>query len=140
EGLAAATGDERFALDCYRRFIQMFGDVVMGVAHHRFEEVLERQKRRQSVELDMELNPESLRRVIEGYKELVGASAGRPFPQEPREQLTMAIQAVFDSWNSDRALVYRRVNRIPAHYGTAVNVQTMVFGNMGNDSGTGVVF
>ncbi|TDA70195.1 MAG: pyruvate, phosphate dikinase [Clostridia bacterium] len=138
--LAANTGDERFALDCYRRLIQMFGDVVMGVEHEKFEEVLVGVKEKKGVQLDNELEPEDLRQVIAGYKELIRRETGRDFPQDPQEQLLAAIRAVFGSWNNQRAIVYRRINKIPDNLGTAVNVQTMVFGNMGNDSGTGVAF
>ncbi|BDG61370.1 pyruvate, phosphate dikinase [Caldinitratiruptor microaerophilus] len=137
---AEATGDPRFAWDCYRRFIQMFGNVVLGIAHHRFEEIFFEHKRRAGVEADYQVPAEALRRVVEDYKALVRQEAGREFPQEPREQLRLAIQAVFESWNNPRAIVYRQVNKIPDDLGTAVNVQSMVFGNMGMDSGTGVVF
>lgn len=140
EGLAKAAGDERFALDCYRRFLQMFGNVVLGVEHEIFERELERLKREEGVRFDHELSPPALRRLLEAYKRVIRAHAGRDFPQEPREQLELAVRAVFNSWNNHRAIVYRRLNKIPDDLGTAVNVQTMVFGNMGADSGTGVAF
>ncbi|MCG0277540.1 MAG: pyruvate, phosphate dikinase [Thermanaeromonas sp.] len=140
QGLAANTGDERFALDCYRRFIQMFGDVVLGIEHGKFEAILEKHKERIGAKFDHELTPEALKEVIAEYKELVKAETGREFPQDPQEQLRMAIRAVFDSWNNPRAIVYRKINKIPDDLGTAVNIQTMVFGNMGSTSGTGVAF
>ncbi|MGI6364699.1 MAG: pyruvate, phosphate dikinase [Bacillota bacterium] len=138
--LANVTGDRRFALDCYRRFIQMFGDVVMGIPHHDFEAALSRLKERQGVEDDTQLEASHLAELVETYKGIVLKQAKKPFPQEPLEQLKMAVQAVFDSWNNNRAIVYRRINKIPEHYGTAVNVQEMVFGNAGDDSATGVLF
>lgn len=140
KGLIAGTGDERFALDCYRRFIQMFGDVVLGIEHAAFEDILEEAKKAQGATYDYELSPEALKEVIGKYKELVRSRIGREFPQDPMEQLMMAVRAVFDSWNNQRAIVYRRINKIPDDLGTAVNVQAMVFGNMGLDSGTGVAF
>ncbi|MCR4418601.1 MAG: pyruvate, phosphate dikinase [Clostridia bacterium] len=140
EGLVKATGDERFALDCYRRFLQMFGDVVMGVEHAAFERELERVKEEEGVKFDHELTPPALRRVITAYQQLIRTRAGRDFPQDPTRQLELAIEAVFNSWNNQRAVVYRRLNKIPDDLGTAVNVQTMVFGNLGPDSGTGVAF
>jgi pyruvate,orthophosphate dikinase len=140
EVLAEGTGDERFALDCYRRFINMFGDVVMGVEHHRFERILDHQKKRAGASFDNELSAADWRDVIGEYKKLIQKEAGRSFPQDPMEQLFMSVFAVFNSWNNDRANVYRRINRIPDDLGTAVNIQSMVFGNMGSDSGTGVAF
>ncbi|WP_338825027.1 Pyruvate, phosphate dikinase [Moorella humiferrea] len=140
KGLAAQTGDERFALDCYRRFIQMFGNVVLGIEHNNFEAVLEKHKERLGVKFDNELTPEALREVIAEYKDVVKSHSGRDFPQDPKEQLYMAIRAVFNSWNNPRAIVYRKINKIADDLGTAVNIQTMVFGNMGNTSGTGVAF
>lgn len=140
EAVAAGTGNERFALDCYRRFINMFGDVVMGVEHHRFERILDRQKEKAQVRFDNQLTAEDWREVVDEYKKLIQKETGRSFPQEPLEQLFMAVYAVFNSWNNDRAIVYRKINKIPDELGTAVNIQTMVFGNMGNDSGTGVAF
>jgi len=140
EALAKVTGNRRFALDCYRRFIQMFGDVVMGIPHHDFEAALTSLKEKAGVRLDTELDTDQLAGLVESYKEIVIKQVKLPFPQDPMEQLKMAIQSVFDSWNNNRAIVYRRINKIPEHYGTAVNVQEMVFGNAGDDSGTGVLF
>ncbi|MCL8208956.1 MAG: pyruvate, phosphate dikinase [Actinomycetia bacterium] len=140
EGLARVTADRRFALDSYRRFIQMFGNVVMHLDLGRFEAVLEAVKAAHGVHEDQALTPAALEQVIARYLALVEEATGKPFPTDPRVQLEMAIRAVFDSWNNPRAQVYRRVNRIPDTLGTAVNVQTMVFGNMGETSGTGVLF
>ncbi len=140
EALASATGNERFALDCYRRFINMFGDVVMGVEHHRFERILENQKEKFQIYLDNQLSAGNWREIIAEYKKLIQKETGRLFPQDPMEQLFMAVHAVFNSWNNDRAHVYRKINKIPDDLGTAVNIQAMVFGNLGNDSGTGVAF
>ncbi|MBU4532539.1 MAG: pyruvate, phosphate dikinase [Eubacteriales bacterium] len=140
EGLVRSTGDERFALDCYRRFIHMFGDVVMGVEHYHFEAILQAQKDRSRVSFDHELTAAGWAEVINRYKTLIQDETGRTFPQDPFEQLFMAIFAVFNSWNTDRAITYRKINKIPDTLGTAVNVQTMVFGNMGSDSGSGVAF
>ena len=140
QGVAAATGDPRFAKDCYRRFIQMFADVVMSVESHQFENVLERIKSKNNLENDFELSPEMLDEVIAEFKSVIRHKTGKDFPQEPGQQMMMAVQAVFDSWNNDRANVYRRINDIPDNLGTAVNVQSMVFGNMGDDCGTGVAF
>ncbi|HHW61033.1 MAG TPA: pyruvate, phosphate dikinase [Syntrophomonadaceae bacterium] len=140
QGLAKLTGDERFAYDCYRRFIQMFSDVVLGIEHAMFDEIVERHKRKLSVIFDYELPAEELMIIIGEYKELVEQEQGRSFPQDVQEQLILAIQAVFDSWNNPRADYYRRLNKIPEDLGTAVNVQAMAFGNMGNDCGTGVAF
>lgn len=140
EGLARATSNERFALDCYRRFIQMFSDVVLEVPHYQFETVLERHKERLGVHYDHELDAATLREVVKEYKAITRREAGVDFPQDPMEQLLLAVKAVFRSWNNQRAIVYRKINGIPDHLGTAVNVQTMVFGNMGNDCGTGVAF
>ena len=138
--LAEATGNERFALDCYRRFIQMYGDIVLNVEFNKFEDALERNKRRFRVEYDHELQPEHLKKIIDEYKEIIKSSTGSEFPQEPMEQLRKAVMAVFESWNNPRAQVYRRVNKIPDDLGTGVNIQTMVFGNTGDNSGTGVAF
>lgn len=138
--LAEATGNERFALDCYRRFIQMYGDIVLNVAFNRFEDALDRNKRRFRVEYDHELQPEHLKKIIDEYKEIIKSSTGSEFPQEPMEQLRESVMAVFASWNNPRAQVYRKVNKIPDDLGTGVNVQTMVFGNTGDNSGTGVAF
>ncbi|MBX5466787.1 MAG: pyruvate, phosphate dikinase [Firmicutes bacterium] len=140
EGLARLTADRRFALDSYRRFIQMFGNVVMHLEHRRFEEILAEVKAEEGVRDDPALSPAALSRVIARYRELVRDATGQPFPDDPRQQLEMAIRAVFDSWNNPRAVVYRRINKIPEDLGTAVNVQSMVFGNMGDDSATGVLF
>ncbi|HCX79254.1 MAG TPA: pyruvate, phosphate dikinase, partial [Firmicutes bacterium] len=124
----------------YRRFIQMFGDVVLGIPHHDFEASLSKLKERAGVKLDTELDAQQLAGLVETYKEIINKEIKEPFPQQPLEQLKMAVQAVFDSWNNNRAIVYRRINKIPEHYGTAVNVQEMVFGNSGDDSATGVLF
>lgn len=140
EAVAAGAGDERFALDCYRRFINMFGEVVMGVEHHYFESILERQKEKAGVRFDHQLSAGEWREVVAEYKKLIKKETRQTFPQDPYEQLFMAIAAVFNSWNNDRAVIYRKINRIPDDLGTAVNVQAMVFGNMGSDSGTGVAF
>ncbi|MCY0879147.1 MAG: pyruvate, phosphate dikinase [Firmicutes bacterium] len=140
EGLAALTQNRRFALDSYRRFIQMFGNVVMHMEHRRFEEVLDQIKAQAGISLDTELTEGHLTTVIDRYLALVHESTGQRFPDDPRDQLVMAIQAVFDSWNNPRAQVYRRVNKIADDLGTAVTVQSMVFGNMGNTSATGVLF
>ncbi|MEE0433942.1 MAG: pyruvate, phosphate dikinase [Peptococcaceae bacterium] len=140
KGFAALTGDERFALDCYRRFIQMYANVVMGVDSYKFDNIIEKIKSDQGVKDDYELNVDSLHKLIELYKGVVAKEKGMDFPQDPKEQLVMAITAVFDSWGNNRAIVYRRINKIPDDIGTAVNVQSMVFGNMGPTSGTGVAF
>ena len=140
KGLAAKTGNERFAYDSYRRFIQMFGDVVMEISKSKFDKIFDGQKAKSGVTLDVELTAEDLQEVIKGYKELYKAEIGVDFPQEPKDQLLAAIQAVFRSWNNDRAILYRKLNRIPNDLGTAVNVQSMVFGNTGETSGTGVAF
>jgi pyruvate,orthophosphate dikinase len=136
-GLAKKTGDERFALDCYRRFIQMFSNVVLGAEHEKFEKILEKYKKGKQ---DTDLTPADLRMIIKDYKSLVEKETGKPFADEPKKQLIMSILAVFNSWNNKRAKTYRKINRIPENMGTAVNIQTMVFGNMGWDSGTGVGF
>lgn len=140
KGLAEKTGNERFAYDSYRRFIQMFGNVVMEVPHEKFEEIISEVKKKKNATYDTELDAEDWKEVIEGYKKLIREETGRDFPQDPKEQLLMAVEAVFKSWNNQRAKVYRRINKIPDDLGTAVNVQAMVFGNKGNDSGTGVAF
>src|SRR6188768_2160507 len=140
ESLAGTSGDPRFAWDSYRRFIQMYADVVMGVDHGLFEEALEIAKEDRGVQLDTELTERDLWDLARGYKKVVREEAGREFPDDPWEQLHGAIAAVFDSWESDRAKVYRRLNDIPGDWGTAVNVQAMVFGNMGDTSATGVAF
>ncbi len=139
-GLAKKTGNPRFAWDCYRRFIQMFGSVVMGLEKHEFEERIEALKKRRKVKLDTELTAEDLEQLAGEFKDLVKKRKNRPFPQSPVEQLALARDAVFRSWNNDRAIYYRRQNGIPDDLGTAVNVQAMVFGNLGDTSGTGVGF
>ncbi|MGE0222475.1 MAG: pyruvate, phosphate dikinase [Acetobacteraceae bacterium] len=140
EALAAEAKDERFAWDSYRRFIQMYGSVVLGVDHHRFEEIIEHAKLSTGVIEDTALKAKDWRDVVESYKDLVHQETGKPFPQEPDEQLWGAIGAVFGSWMNPRAITYRRLHDIPAEWGTAVNVQAMVFGNMGDDCATGVCF
>ncbi len=140
KGLAKKSNNERFAYDSYRRFIQMFGNVVLGIPHEKFEEILDHYKKEQGAKLDSELTAETLKKVVEAYKELVKKETGKDFPQDPYQQLEMAIKAVFDSWNNERAIIYRKLHNIPEDYGTAVNIVTMVFGNMGDDSGTGVAF
>jgi pyruvate,orthophosphate dikinase len=140
DGLAAISGDPRFAWDSYRRFIQMYSDVVLGLDHGRFEEALEIAKEDKGVHLDTELEAEDWRRLAARYGEIVEEHLGKPFPSDVHDQLWGAIGAVFGSWQSDRAKVYRRLNGIPGDWGTAVNVQAMVFGNMGETSATGVAF
>lgn len=140
EGLARLTQNRRFALDSYRRFIQMFGNVVMHMEHHRFEAILDEVKEAAGVTLDPDLTESDLELLIGRYKALVHEVSGREFPEDAQEQLEMAIKAVFDSWKNPRATVYRRLNKIPETLGTAVNVQSMVFGNMGSTSATGVLF
>ncbi len=140
EALAADSGDARFAYDSYRRFIQMYSDVVMGLDHEVFEEILEDQKASLGHELDTELSAEEWQGVISLYKAKVEEELGKPFPQDPHEQLWGAIGAVFSSWMNSRAITYRRLHDIPESWGTAVNVQAMVFGNMGDTSATGVAF
>ncbi|MGX8009134.1 pyruvate, phosphate dikinase [Mesorhizobium sp. ORM8.1] len=140
EALAADSGDARFAYDSYRRFIQMYSDVVMGLDHEVFEEILEDEKANLGHELDTELSAEEWQHVISLYKAKVEEELGKPFPQDPHEQLWGAIGAVFSSWMNSRAITYRRLHDIPESWGTAVNVQAMVFGNMGNTSATGVAF
>jgi len=140
EGLAAISGDERFAWDSYRRFIQMYSDVVLGLDHGLFEEALEIAKESRGFYADTELAAGDWKALVGEYMSIVEAERGAPFPQEPHAQLWGAIAAVFDSWDSDRAKVYRRLNDIPGDWGTAVNVQAMVFGNMGETSATGVAF
>ena len=140
EGLAALTENPRFAYDSYRRFIQMFGDVVMEIAKTKFDAIFDAKKEEHGYEFDVDLTTEDLKEIIVGYKALVKEEMGRDFPQEPKDQLMEAIMAVFRSWNNDRAILYRQLNEIPDRIGTAVNVQSMVFGNMGETSGTGVAF
>ncbi len=139
-GLAKSSGDERFAWDSYRRFIQMYSNVVLEVGHHYFEDVLERKKEDLGVHMDTDLKADDWKSVVAEYKKTVEKRTGKPFPQEPREQLWGAIGAVFGSWMNQRAITYRRLHSIPESWGTAVNVQAMVFGNMGDDCATGVAF
>jgi pyruvate,orthophosphate dikinase len=140
EGLATRTGNERFAWDCYRRFITMFGDVVLGIRREAFDEHLDALKKRLRVKTDPEVPAEELRKLVETFKDLVTVRTTAAFPQEPHEQLRLAIRAVFDSWFAKKATEYRRINNIPADWGTAVTVMAMVFGNLGETSGTGVGF
>ena len=140
EGFAKRTGNPRFAYDSYRRFIQMFSDVVMEVPKSLFERVIDEIKEDRKVHFDTELTAEDLKEVIRRFKEIYKEKMGEEFPQEPRVQLMEAVKAVFRSWDNERAIVYRRMNDIPGDWGTAVNVQSMVLGNMGNTSGTGVAF
>jgi pyruvate,orthophosphate dikinase len=139
-GLALKSGDERFAYDSYRRFIQMYGQVVLGIDHHYFEELLENHKLDSGANLDTDLSAEEWKTIVSGFKDVVTQELGHAFPQEPEEQLWGAIGAVFGSWMNPRAVTYRRLHDIPADWGTAVNVQAMVFGNMGEDCATGVAF
>ncbi len=139
-GLIARTGDERFARDCYRRLIQMFGNVVLGVKHSQFETILNRVKLDTGAKLDTDLTTEALKKIAEQYLALITQETDKGFPHEPREQLQLAIDAVFQSWNNPRANSYREIHGIAHDLGTAVNVQAMVFGNLGKDSGTGVLF
>lgn len=146
EGLIEKTGNARFAYDSYRRFVSMYGDVVMGLQPEDkhdldpFEEILDAKKEAKGVKLDTELDADDLKDLVAEYKKAIKSKTGNDFPEDPMEQLWGAISAVFGSWNNERAIVYRRMNNIPAEWGTAVNVQSMVFGNMGEDSGTGVAF
>ncbi|MCX4449248.1 pyruvate, phosphate dikinase [Streptomyces sp. NPDC087866] len=139
-GLATQAGDERFAWDSYRRLIQMFGKTVLGVDGDLFEEALEAAKEAKGVSVDVDLDAADLKKLVKQFKKIVTRDAGRDFPQDAREQMDLAIKAVFESWNTDRAKLYRRQERIPGDLGTAVNVCSMVFGNLGPDSGTGVAF
>ena len=139
-GLAARSEDERFALDSYRRLLQMFGGTVLHVDPEHFSGALDEVKKARGTESDLDLDADDLRGLVETFKAIIKDQTGRDFPQEPREQLDLAIRAVFDSWNTDRARLYRRQERIPEDLGTAVNVQAMVFGNFGMDSGSGVAF
>ena len=140
EGLAKCSQDERFAWDSYRRFIQMYGDVVLGVDHHSFEDILDSFKRREGLETDTEIDAAGWKDIVADYKALVQDELGKPFPSDPKEQLWGAISAVFSSWQIPRAITYRKIHDIPEDWGTAVNVQSMVFGNMGDDCATGVAF
>ncbi|NSC21627.1 pyruvate, phosphate dikinase [Streptomyces albus subsp. chlorinus] len=139
-GLAAQSGDERFAWDSYRRLIQMFGDTVLGIDGERFSETLEEAKSARGAATDVDLTADALKDLVQKFKNIVSEETGRDFPQDPREQMDLAIRAVFDSWNGSRARLYRRQERIPHDLGTAVNICSMVFGNLGPDSGTGVAF
>jgi pyruvate, orthophosphate dikinase len=140
QGIIEITKNERFAYDSYRRFIQMFGNVVLGIEHDKFEILLEEVKKELKVKLDPEIECEGLKKLLERYKNLIKKETGKDFPQDPELQLKMAIDAVFNSWNNKRAITYRKINKIPDDLGTAVSVQEMVFGNMGDNSGTGVGF
>ncbi|MCX6358087.1 MAG: pyruvate, phosphate dikinase, partial [Candidatus Aureabacteria bacterium] len=146
QALARQTGNERFAYDCYRRFVQMFGDVVLGMKpQHKddvdpFEEIIERRKKGKGIHYDTDLSAADLRQLVAEFKGAIKTTTGRAFPEDPHTQLWAAVGAVFGSWNNARAISYRQINKIPDHWGTAVNVQAMVFGNMGNDCGTGVAF
>ncbi len=140
EGFAKATDNARFAYDSYRRFIQMFSDVVKGLPKSKFERVLDEIKEAKGYESDLDLTAADLKDVINAFKSLYKEQLGEEFPQDPKAQLMAAVEAVFGSWNNERAIIYRRMNDIPGSWGTAVNVQAMVFGNMGDGSGTGVAF
>ena len=139
-GLAKQSGNERFAWDAYRRLVQMFGKTVLGIDGDAFEDAIDEAKRAKGTANDLDLDAGDLSQLTERFKEIVRERTGRDFPQEPHKQMNLAIEAVFNSWNSDRAVLYRRQERIPADLGTAVNVVAMVFGNLGADSGTGVAF
>ncbi len=139
-GLIKKTGNPRFVYDSYRRFVHMYSDVVMGVPHESFEEAIAAKKRARGAKLDMDLSADDLKELVAEYKAITREHAGRDFPEDPKEQLRGAVDAVFGSWNNQRAITYRKINGIPGDWGTAVNVQTMVFGNMGDTSGTGVAF
>ncbi|MBN2808117.1 MAG: pyruvate, phosphate dikinase [Deltaproteobacteria bacterium] len=140
KGLIAGSGNARFAYDSYRRFIQMYGNVVMGIEGEKLEELLDEAKEKKGVALDTELDAEDLRQLVIGLKDRVRELTGKEFPEDPYAQLWGAVSAVFNSWNTKRAVTYRKLNNIPDHWGTAVNVQAMVFGNMGNECATGVAF
>ncbi|HDI82951.1 MAG TPA: pyruvate, phosphate dikinase [candidate division WOR-3 bacterium] len=140
QGLMKQTDSPRFAYDSYRRFVQMYGNVVLGVEHDKFEEIINEFKEKKGVKQDIELDADDWKAIKDRYKELIKKETGHDFPENPEDQLWGAISAVFKSWNNQRAIEYRRINNIPDDWGTAVNVQTMVFGNMGEDSGTGVAF
>ncbi|MFH1157395.1 MAG: pyruvate, phosphate dikinase [Pseudomonadota bacterium] len=139
-GLAAFSNNERFAFDCYRRLIQMYGDVVMGVGHDRFEDILDTYKRRNGLNVDTDIDASGWKEIVAQFKAVVQKETGKPFPQNPQEQMWGAIGAVFNSWMTPRAVTYRRINGIPEDWGTAVSVQAVVFGNMGDDCATGVAF
>jgi pyruvate,orthophosphate dikinase len=139
-GLTKQAGNERFAWDSYRRLIQMFGKTVLGIEGHEFEQAIDAAKQAKGSTNDLDLDADDMRALVDTFKQIIRSQTGKDFPQEPREQMDMAVKAVFDSWNSDRAILYRRQERIPADLGTAVNIVAMVFGNLGPDSGTGVAF
>src|SRR3954467_9246931 len=138
EALAKSSGDRRFAYDSYRRFITMYSDVVLGVGHHHFEDILDDHKDRNGYELDTDLSADDWQELVGRYKQCVEDEHGAPFPQDPHQQLWGAISTVFGSWVNQRAITYRRLHNIPESWGTAVNIQAMVFGNMGETSATGV--
>ena len=140
QGLAKQASNERFAWDSYRRLIQMFGRTVLGIEGHEFEQALDAAKQAKGTNNDLDLDGADMKSLVDTYKQIVKTQTGRDFPQDPREQMDMAVNAVFDSWNADRAILYRRQERIPSDLGTAVNIVAMVFGNLGPDSGTGVAF
>ncbi|MGB6607060.1 MAG: pyruvate, phosphate dikinase [Atribacterota bacterium] len=140
QGVIDNTKNERFAYDSYRRFLQMFGNVVLGIEHDKFEHILEAVKNELKAKLDTEIDCDGLKKLVNEYKKLIKKETGKEFPQNPELQLKTAVDAVFNSWNTKRAVTYRRINKIPDDLGTAVNIQEMVFGNMGEDSGTGVGF
>jgi pyruvate,orthophosphate dikinase len=139
-GLARWTKNERFAWDCYRRFITIFGDVVLGIERRAFDELLDKAKAAARAKTDADLQPEPLRALVAEFKRLVQTRTGKPFPQDPAEQLKLAVNAVFDSWFAKKAVDYRRIHRLSDDWGTAVTVMAMVFGNLGESSGTGVCF
>ena len=139
-GIAHKTGNERLAYDSYRRFLTMFGDVVLGIEYENYESIIDSKKKELGVNLDTELDVDALKDLVTKFKVLIKKKSGKDFPQDPMQQLRMSIEAVFSSWNNQRAITYRRLNNIPNDWGTAVNVQTMVYGNMGETSGTGVAF
>jgi pyruvate,orthophosphate dikinase len=138
--MAKKSGNPRWAYDSYRSFIQMFSDVVMEIDKEKFEHELQAMKDAKGVKLDTDLDADDLKKLVAKYKEIYKKEMGKDFPQDAKEQLLESVTAVFRSWDNPRAIVYRRMNDIPASWGTAVNVQTMVFGNMGDDCGTGVAF
>src|SRR3989338_8712119 len=139
-GLIKKTGNERFAWDAYRRFIQMFGNVVLGIEKEHFEHIVSHKKQERNIKLDIEFTVDDLKDIVSKHKAKVKELTGKDFPQEPYSQLEMSRDAVFKSWNNPRAVTYRRLYSIPDNLGTSVNVQTMVFGNLGNTSATGVGF
>lgn len=140
EGIIKKTNNPRFGWDAYRRFIQMFGDIVMEIQHKLFEEILTAQKKKRNAKEDLELNVDDLKEIVVEYKKLFKEQTKMDFPEDVHQQLQLAIEAVFKSWNNPRAIAYRKINEITGLLGTAVNVQSMVFGNMGETSGTGVAF